>query len=199
MTTQRELRFLKSGTELRASADGRKLTGIAAPFNAPAEVQQPGSGFTEVIRPGAFRNCLRDDVVLCLNHDRRGALLARTPNTLRLEERQAGLWFEADANQTALWHDVLENVRVGNLRGCSFGFRCGADNWKNGIREILRVEKLTDVSVVVDPTYSQTTVAIRSQTDRQYEYRSIGIYSISEPDDAELELMRARLRFAQLL
>jgi HK97 family phage prohead protease len=82
--------------ELRAA--GRRLEGIAAPFDQVAHV----NGFDEVIRRGAFAETLADghDVVALVDHDG-GKLLGRTKTgTLRLQEARQGLMFDLDVPQT---------------------------------------------------------------------------------------------------
>ncbi len=150
--------------ELRAT--GRKLVGYAAPFNVETQI----GGFTEIIRPGAFAQSLREQAdILALADHSRNALLARTKSgTLRLAEDNRGLAFDLDLPETTVGRDVLALAERGDLGGMSFEFRArpnGGDRWsKNGrYRELISVE-LSEISVIsAFPAYNSTEVQARSQ------------------------------------
>src|SRR5216684_9000974 len=99
----RELRGLEhrefpvSDMELREKDDGTwNLTGYASVTETPYEV----GFYTETIKRGAFKRTLGEnpDVQLLVNHD--GLPLARTRSgTMRLEERDKGLWVDADLDK----------------------------------------------------------------------------------------------------
>lgn len=154
-----------NGLEVRAAAElraaGRKLEGYAAVFDSPA----PIGGFTEVIRPGAFRVSLLTpgrDVLALVDHDP-GRLLARTNSgTLRLGEDGKGLAFSLDVPDTQLGHDVLALAQRGDLGGCSFGFRVQDEGWPARDRRELRAVDLIEISIVhAFPAYSDTSVQAR--------------------------------------
>ncbi len=144
-------------------AQGRKLTGYAATFGTPAQIE---GRFTETIRAGAFRPALasNDDVLALVDHDS-SRLLGRTASgTLRLSEDTRGLAFEIDAPDTQLGHDVLVMAERGDLGGMSFGFRTLADHWTDQRTRELRSVQLVEVSVVhAFPAYSGTSVAARGR------------------------------------
>lgn len=152
-----------AASELRAA--GRRLEGYAAVWNTPARI----GGFTESIRPGAFRATLATpgrDVLALVDHDP-SRLLARTGSgTLRLAEDSRGLRFELDVPPTQLGNDVLALAERGDLGGASFGFRVppGGDAWPaRDVRELRAVE-LIEVSIVqAFPAYAATTVAARAR------------------------------------
>jgi HK97 family phage prohead protease len=150
----------RAATELRAA--GRKLEGYAAVFDAPARI----GGFTEIIKPGAFRASLeaRGDVLALVDHDP-SRLLARTGSgTLRLAEDSRGLRFELDVPDTQLGRDVLALAERRDLGGMSFSFRAKEERWPAADRRELRAVLLLEVSVVqAFPAYSATSVQARSR------------------------------------
>jgi len=153
----------RAATELRAA--GRRLEGYAAVFDSPARI----GGFTEIIKPGAFRATLeaRADVLALVDHDP-ARLLARTASgTLRLAEDSRGLSFAIDVPDTQLGRDVLALAERRDLGGMSFSFRTKAEGWPAADRRELRAVDLIEVSVVqAFPAYSATSVQARSRGAR---------------------------------
>jgi HK97 family phage prohead protease len=148
----------RAATELRAA--GRKLEGYAAVFDSPARV----AGFTEIIKPGAFRASLekRADVLALVDHDP-SRLLARTGSgTLRLIEDSRGLQFEIDVPDTQLGRDVLALAERRDLGGMSFSFHPKMQAWPAQDRRELRAVDLIEVSIVqAFPAYAATSVSAR--------------------------------------
>jgi HK97 family phage prohead protease len=147
--------------EARADGDGMRLAGYAAVFN-DSSVPLP---FKESIAPGAFRKTLSEtpDVRLLINHE--GLPLARTKNdTLKLEEDERGLRFEADLADTQEGRDIYELVKRGDVDQMSFAFRVIRQKWNDDrSRRVLTEVSLADgdVSVVTYPAYPTTTVEAR--------------------------------------
>ncbi len=155
----------RAGLELR-TAPGRRLVGLVAPFDKPARIGG-AAGFTETIRPGAFRQTLLRpgaDILALVDHDLT-RLLARTASgTLRLAENAAGLGFDLDVPKTHLGDDVLELAVRGDLGGMSFGFRPTEEAWPATDRRELRAVDLVEVSIVqAFPAYASTTVQARAR------------------------------------
>ena len=158
--------------ELRAlDPNSRKIGGTAIVFNS---LSQDLGGFKEIIKPEAITQELIDnsDIVMLFNHNQDSGVLARSKNgkgSLKIILTSTGVDFEFDAKKTALGDEVLESVRQGDLSACSFAFRiaqCG-DSWlKNSddsyLRTINNIELLKDLSIVVDPAYSATSIDMRS-------------------------------------
>jgi uncharacterized protein len=142
--------------ELRTTGRS-KLAGYAAVFGALSEDL---GGFTETIRPGAFRRSLatKPDVLALFDHDARLVLGRTTSGTLQLKEDAKGLVFE-------IGKDLLVSVGRGDIRGASFSFRVVEDRWTQGnsgmVRELLDVD-LLDVTITAHPAYPDTEVARRA-------------------------------------
>lgn len=147
--------------EARADGEGMRLSGYAAVFN-DSSVPLP---FKESIAPGAFRKTLSEtpDVRLLINHE--GLPLARTKNgTLKLEEDERGLRFDADLADTQEGRDIYELVKRGDVDQMSFAFRVIRQKWNDDrSRRVLTEVSLADgdVSVVTYPAYPTTTVEAR--------------------------------------
>lgn len=152
----------RGAIELRAAA-GNRLEGYAALFNSSSDDL---GGFTEVIRPGAFKRSLAGspDVFALYHHDSRHVLGRTTAGTLRLEEDAKGLRFSIDVAPTAIGRDVLVSVGRGDIRGASFAFIAKEDRWIRGndgmIRELIDLD-LLDVTITPTPAYPETEVARR--------------------------------------
>ena len=115
---------------------------------------------------------------LLVNHDFNGIALARSrrnnksdkPNTMQLSVDDAGVHITADLdtenNEQA--RAVYSAISRGDMDGMSFCFYVEEDGqrWtkENGVerREILKVSKVIEVSVVNFPAYSGTNIDARS-------------------------------------
>lgn len=166
---------------LETTITGRKLGGYAAVFNQTTDI----GPYLERLAPTAFRSVLASpdlDVRGLFNHDP-NAILARTPNTLRLSTDSHGLQFELDLPDTTVGNDVRTMVDDGLITGCSFGFVAGQQDWSKHDGRSLRthtdVKRLIDVSVVTFPAYEGTDVSLRTQP---------------EVIDLRTQLIRARAR-----
>lgn len=159
--------------EAPVAGEGRTISGYAIVFDVESRVLPSWDGdFVEIIERGAVDEALiaQSDVKALFNHVN-SMLLARSVNgngTLKLSVDDHGLRFEFEAPNTSHGNDVLELVKRGDLQGCSFAFTADEENIKysrEGDRRLRRVRKLSglyDVSVVVDPAYTQTSVDARA-------------------------------------
>ena len=146
----------------------RMVSGYAAVFNSESEDL---GGFIEIIKPGAFRDVLDNDVRALFNHNA-DLLLARTASgTLKIAEDARGLYYEFDAPNTTYGNDLLEMLRRGDVTQSSFGFAIKKDEWisRNGItyRYIHSVSRLFDVSPVTYPAYPAATSQLKSQASAE--------------------------------
>ena len=142
-----------------------KIVGYAAVFNSLSENL---GGFREMIKPGAFKKSLDNDVRALIDHES-GKVLGRSKaGTLRMEEDDNGLRVEIDPPDTTIARDLMESMRRGDIDQMSFGFFVKSDNWRKqdgeNIRELEEVD-LFDVSVVTFPAYPATSVHVRSLTE----------------------------------
>ena len=75
--------------------------------------------------------------------------------TLRLVEDEIGLRMEIDLANTTAGRDTAEDVRAGNLSGCSFSFTVEVDEWDwsglTTIRTLRKIDTLFDTGPVGFP------------------------------------------------
>jgi HK97 family phage prohead protease len=166
----RQERFYLRHADLRARR-GKKpgLEGYAAVFNQPSEDL---GGFHEVIKPGAFTDCLasKPDVRALLNHNADHVLGRTAAGTLRVTEDDKGLAYSVDLPDTQIGRDLLKSVERGDINQSSFGFvvrkqsyteDTEAEDEGRWVRELLAVD-VFDVSPVTFPAYPQTSVDARA-------------------------------------
>lgn len=154
-----------------ANLEERKLEGYAAVFSDDYTKLSDrwGDTFYEKVSPGAFLKTLADktrDKFMLINHDW-NKVVGRTNSNLILEEDGQGLRFELNVPNTTDGNDLLENVRLGLIRGCSFGFNIlnqktrWDDDW-NFYRDITEVD-LFEVTATPLPAYGDTEINCRSE------------------------------------
>lgn len=179
-----------------------KIVGYAAVFNQWSELLG-GSGFREIIRPGAFSKTIKTaDVRALWNHDPNFVLGRTKSRTLKLTEDDYGLAIEIIPPNTQWARDLLESIRRGDVDQMSFGFRTVKDRWgtenDQTVRELLEVE-LFEVSPVTFPAYPQTSVTVRSAEEVYREYISSNLQGQLEEERQEdnrqgrLSILRKRL------
>ena len=169
--------------EFRAAGEdseqnGHIIEGTAAVYEQETRIPDVRGDFIEIIRKGAFDECDFSDVRLLVNHDFNGIALARSrrnnksdkPNTMQLTVGDDGLHTKADLdtknNEQA--RALYSAISRGDMDGMSYCFYVEKDGqrWteENGImrREILKVSKVIEVSVVNFPAYAGTNIDARS-------------------------------------
>ena len=140
-----------SVVEARSAASPATLTGLAVPYNRPARVTEH---FDEQFAAGSFRN-LKDDILAVAHHDET-QVLGRTGNgTLRLEDRDDGLYASLDLPNTTLGKDLAALAERKDLGGWSVRFISEASRWAGKLRTITAATAL-HLSPVARPVYPTT-------------------------------------------
>ena len=154
--------------ELRGEGESRHIEGYGSVFN---ERSLDLGGFVEMIAQGAFDGVIeRSDVKAYLDHNPQRGILARSRNgegSLHLEVDERGLKYSFDAPNTQLGDEVVEGLKRGDYSQSSFAFTVQDQSWskmEDGtyLRTINKVGALYDVSIVANPAYEGTSVALRS-------------------------------------
>lgn len=154
--------------EFRNDPENRHIEGYGSVFNKRS---LDLGGFTEIIAPGAFDGVIEESDVKCyLDHNPDRGILARSRNgegSLTLSVDDEGLKYSFDAPHTALGDEVIEGLVRGDYSQSSFAFTVQDESWtkeEDGryLRTITKVNRLYDVSIVADPAYPDTSVAMRS-------------------------------------
>ena len=163
---------MEQNREIRSIArafttNGRTVSGYAIRFNEDSAFM----GFTERINPSALPASMLEnaDIFAYFNHDW-SKVLARTPNSLKLDLRSDGLYYEFEAPNTQDGNDLLEHIKRGEMYGTSFAFSLPEDGsgevWtkqEDGtyLREIIMFDALYEISPVYTPAYPTTSVSAR--------------------------------------
>ncbi len=161
------LRNLESDT-----SDSRIVSGYALKF----ETESQDLGYIEIIKKGAVTEdtIMQSDIFARFNHNE-DTVLARSrygEGSLALELRDDGLYYEFEAPHTAIGDELLEHLKRGEINTSSFAFTLPEDGsgerWykrEDGVlvREILKIERLFDVSPVYEPAYLATTCSKRAK------------------------------------
>ncbi len=168
MSSVSELRFTREH-QARSTGSGRGACGYAYRLDTVADI---GGEYLERILPGAGARAIREkqDCKFLINHNP-SLILARVGNgSLELKEDMAGLWFRATVVETTAGNDFLSLTRSGLINECSFSFMAVKERWSKtkdatgkmrDLRELQDIN-LFDVSAVVFPAYSGTSVSAES-------------------------------------
>ena len=191
MNKKRNDYFLQRGftAEFRAAgADnenaGHIVEGLAAVYEQETRIADIFGEFIEVIRKGAFDETDFDDVRLLVNHDFNGIALARSrrnnksdkPNTMQLfvDENGVNIKADLDTENNEQARALYSAISRGDMDGMSFCFFVSEDNqrWSKrdgvDVREIIKVDKVIEVSAVNFPAYGGTNINSRSlDSDRR--------------------------------
>lgn len=162
----KEVRTCELRAQAPAGAEGMTLVGTPIVYEQPTIIHDPAGEFTEIIRRGALDGADLSDVRLFYNHDINRVPLARTPRTMTLEITPAGLSMTARLPDTQEARSVHTAVERGDLTGMSFAFKVpkGGDHYDAATRtrEIIKIEKVLECSVVPFPAYEQASVEARA-------------------------------------
>jgi HK97 family phage prohead protease len=178
---KKEIRFFAQELRAAGSDIAPKIEGYGATFGTVADI----GNFREVIQRGAFTRTLADqtqEIVALFNHNEDVILGRKSAGTLRLEQDDKGLRFSCSIPDTTAARDVYTNLKLGNIRECSFGF--GIDDpdtdesWlpqsDGTMLRTLKNVRLFDVSVVTFPAYSNTSATARHVVADYVEARMAG-------------------------
>lgn len=192
MNKKRNDYFLQRGftAQFRASGSdgentGHIVEGLAAVCEQETRIADCFGEFIEVIRKGAFSETDFDDVRLLVNHDFNGIALARSrrnnksdkPNTMQLwvdENGDVNIKADLDTENNEQARALYSAIDRGDMDGMSFCFFVAEENqrWhdRDGVkvREIIKVDKVIEVSAVNFPAYGGTNINSRSlDSDRR--------------------------------
>lgn len=157
--------------------NSRTIEGYAVVFEKESRMMVDwwtGKRFVEVIKRGAVIN---DDLkqwdIKCLMEHDKSRLLARSFNgkgSLTLIIDDYGVKYRFDAPNTVEGDNAIELIKRGDIFGSSFAYT--TDETSNVIytkrsdgsvlREVIKFDRMYDVSPVSDPAYFGTDVTVRS-------------------------------------
>jgi len=164
-TEKRQCIVAPIGIEQRAEGDtAMRIGGYAAKFDS---VYSFGY-FDEVVRTGAFDDAVMDDVVALFNHDDNIPLGRTSAGTLSIEVDSVGLKYTIELPDSPNGRNVYEAVKRGDIRQSSWAFTVRQDTWTRRenapeLREIVKIDRVYDVSPVTYPANPDTSVAERNK------------------------------------
>lgn len=202
MSKQKEIRAIET---IKATDDEQMtVEGYALRFN---KLSNDLGGFVEEISPEALKEADLSDVRALIDHDSSKVLGRTTSETLELTVDDEGLYFRCQLPNTSYAKDLYENIRLGNINQCSFGFILDEDGDSfekrdDGLfkRTLRKIKSLFDVSIVTYPAYDDTDVApaLRSieaiKESEQEELRKAQQEEQRKIELAKLELELLRLK-----
>ncbi|MEG0778582.1 MAG: HK97 family phage prohead protease, partial [Oscillospiraceae bacterium] len=116
----RQMRSFSHKFETREDNGDIFIEGYFNVFNSEYEIW-PGA--TEVVKPGAFTECVSQDVRALINHDTTLVLGRTKAGTLELREDTRGLWGCIKINrEDSDAMNLYSRVQRGDVDQCSFGF-----------------------------------------------------------------------------
>ncbi|WP_204200865.1 HK97 family phage prohead protease [Mammaliicoccus sciuri] len=154
----------RTSENLIAKDDEKMIVeGYALRFNTESHLL---GEFVETISPKALENADLSDVRCLIDHNSSYVLGRTKAETLSLNVDDEGLYFRCQLPNTTYACDLYENIKLGNVNQCSFGFTVdeGGDVFEkrsDGLfkRTVNKIKSLFDVSVVTYPAYEDTDVA----------------------------------------
>lgn len=197
--TNKELRYCTTApiqAEERSEGAGMRVTGYAALF----DVEYDLGPFTEVVRSSAFQNANMADVVALFNHDDNIVLGRTSSGTLEIEIDEIGLKYTVTLPDSPQGQSVYESIRRGDVSQSSWAFTLApgdeGQTWSDQMRgdkkikyrEVIKIDRVFDVSPVTYPANPDTSVAARSMPKEQ-EHKQLFTYL-----DATLRLREIELQ-----
>ena len=167
--------------------DGRTLSGYAAVFGQPTEIDSWEGTFTETIRKGAFRKTIRENTpVMQFDHGRH-PLIGSIPigSIVDLREDDEGLYIEGRITDNWLMQPVRDAIAEESVNGMSFRFEVVREEWRDANGKPVKPEEVFDLlwmpgdrgplqrelielkcrelGPVVFPAYTGTSVSVRAR------------------------------------
>lgn len=198
-------REIRSTEQIKAVDDEKQIVeGYALRFN---KLSNDLGGFVEEISPEALKEADLSDVRCLIDHDSSKVLGRTTSETLELNVDDEGLYFRCQLPNTTYAKDLYENIRLGNISNCSFGFILDDEDGdsfekrEDGLfkRTLRKIRSLFDVSIVTYPAYNDTDVApaLRS-IEAIKESEQAEVRKAQEKEQRKLELAKLELELLRL-
>ena len=200
-----------SNKEIRAmetikAVDDEKMIveGYALRFNT---LSNDLGGFVETISPEALKEADLSDVRCLIDHDSSKVLGRTTSETLELKVDDEGLYFRTQLPNTTYAKDLYENIRLGNINQCSFGFILDEDGdefekREDGLfkRTLRKIKSLFDVSIVTYPAYNDTQVAPALRSIEQIKEQELADIKAKQQEEVrkQTELLKMQLDLLKL-
>ncbi|MDG0821341.1 HK97 family phage prohead protease [Staphylococcus equorum] len=161
-----EIEFRTAENIVAKDDDNMIIEGYALRFNTESNPLGQKQKFIETVTSNSLENADLSDVRCLIDHNSSYVLGRTTAKTLDLNVDKEGLHFRCQLPNTSYAKDLYENVKLGNVNQCSFGFAVDKDGdtfekRSDGLfkRTVNKIKAIRDVSVVTYPAYKDTDVA----------------------------------------
>ena len=199
----KEIRAMET---IKAVDDEKMIVeGYALRFNT---LSNDLGGFVEEISPEALKEADLSDVRCLIDHDSSKVLGRTTSETLELKVDDEGLYFRTQLPNTTYAKDLYENIRLGNINQCSFGFILDEngdefEKREDGLfkRTLRKIKSLFDVSIVTYPAYNDTQVAPALRSIEQIKEQEVADIKAKEQQEEirkQTELLKMQLDLLKL-
>lgn len=199
----KEIRAMET---IKAVDDEKMIVeGYALRFNT---LSNDLGGFVETISPEALKEADLSDVRCLIDHDSSKVLGRTTSETLELKVDDEGLYFRTQLPNTTYAKDLYENIRLGNINQCSFGFILDEDGdefekrEEDGLfkRTLRKIKSLFDVSIVTYPAYNDTQVAPALRSIEQIKEQELADIKAKQQEEVrkQTELLKMQLDLLKL-
>lgn len=198
----KEIRAMET---IKAVDDEKMIVeGYALRFNT---LSNDLGGFVEEISPEALKEADLSDVRCLIDHDSSKVLGRTTSETLELKVDDEGLYFRTQLPNTTYAKDLYENIRLGNINQCSFGFILDEngdefEKREDGLfkRTLRKIKSLFDVSIVTYPAYNDTQVAPALRSIEQIKEQELADIKAKQQEEVrkQTELLKMQLDLLKL-
>lgn len=198
----KEIRAMET---IKAVDDEKMIVeGYALRFNT---LSNDLGGFVEEISPDALKEADLSDVRCLIDHDSSKVLGRTTSETLELKIDEEGLYFRTQLPNTTYAKDLYENIRLGNINQCSFGFILDEngdefEKREDGLfkRTLRKIKSLFDVSIVTYPAYNDTDVAPALRSIEQIKEQEVADIKDKQQEEVrkQTELLKMQLDLLKL-
>ena len=166
--SRNEMQTRMFATRMKARAEPTGEMVLEADFAVFNKETELFLGGFEEIAPGAFSDCLNDDIRALINHDTTLVLGRTKAGTLTLEETETALRGTIVINPNdSDAVNLYERVKRGDVDQCSFGFDILEEDteWREDgtVKWTIKKVKLYEVSPVTFPAYEDTAVQARGK------------------------------------
>lgn len=157
-------------------ANEHVIEGKAIVFNQQSEYM----GFYEIIKPEAVEGIDWSNTLLLYDHSFSNILARVDAKNLTIDVKNDGVYFQATLNDSTLANDVYNDIKSGNVKGCSFGFNIAedGDTWDftadgTPLHIITKIENIPELSLTPIPAYTQTSASIVRHLNKLEEVRKM--------------------------
>lgn len=157
-------------------ANEHVIEGKAIVFNQQSEYM----GFYEIIKPEAVEGIDWSKTLLLYDHEFSNILARVDAKNLKISVKKDGVYFQATLNNSTLANDVFNDIKSGNVKGCSFGFTIAdnGDYWDltddgTPLHIVDKIEAIPELSLTPIPAYTQTSASVVRHLENLKEARNM--------------------------